>query len=103
RELEAERNRLRDEQARLLGESLALEERERGRPVSRAEAPAATEPEAEPAAEPVKKTAAKAAVDAFKDPEPAPPRSRIDEWWAKQLGSPPRAASQATRPLKRGH
>jgi chromosome segregation ATPase len=87
RELEAERNRLRDEQARLLAESLALEERERGLPVIGAEAPA--EPEAEA---PVTQAATKVAADAFKDPEPAPPRSRIDEWWAKQLGSPLEAA-----------
>jgi chromosome segregation ATPase len=86
REVEAERNRLRDEQARLVSESLALEERERAVPPVEAEVPAEAASEV-----PVAK-AARATSDAFGDPKPAPPRSRIDEWWAKQLGSPLEAA-----------
>jgi chromosome segregation ATPase len=86
REVEAERNRLRVEQARLVTESFALEERERAVPAAGAEATSAD------TAMPPVTVAAKATEDAFSDPKPAPPRSRIDEWWAKQLGSPLEAA-----------
>lgn len=78
REVEAELTRLREEQARLASAAIV-------------EAPVESEPPATRVveADPVPKTR-----DALKEPAPpAPPGPpTIDDWWAKQLGSPLEAA-----------
>ncbi len=106
REVEAERDRLRQEQAQLVEASLELEEA--------FAAPSAAEPEivevveveavaeveaAVAAAAPVVPVAEETVVirggtDALIDPEPKVESGAltIDDWWAKQLGSPLEAA-----------
>jgi chromosome segregation ATPase len=86
REVEEELALIREERARL--EAGALEPADAAEPESEEPLLAATLAalDAVPA-EPVKPS-----LDAFTAPEARAPRSKIDEWWAKQLGSPLEAA-----------
>ena len=85
REVERERNRLRDEQAQLVCASLELEEAEQSGDVSvRPAAPAhvcAVEHEPEPVSPPVQESPVRENQE----------RSDVD-WWSRQLGSPLEAA-----------
>jgi peptidoglycan hydrolase CwlO-like protein len=80
RELDRERNRLRDDRADLVAESLQVEQRERA-------------------------VASAAVVTLVEPPLSAPPAPAVveadDGWWAKQLGRPLEAASTLEAPTGR--
>jgi chromosome segregation ATPase len=114
REVEAERNRLRDEQAQLVCASLALEDRERpagtgAQPTAHASVEPVAEVEPEPApakVAPKPKPApvelqppSQEQIEAHKRAMQAAQQVEDTDWWTKQLGSPLEAAS-SSRPLE---